>query len=167
MKKILALVLSAMMIFSLAACGNEETPSGSDDPSSSNQEQTDNTDNSGNGDTADNNDTVNNNGGSEKENSGNKTPSDKWPKKGLATKIPEPNFDYTIVGDMDTIFTIVYEDATEDQVRAYVEEVKAVGFTVDEKNIEFNGKFTFQAYNEEGYWISIGLQVMEINPPTE
>ena len=30
MKKILALVLAAMMIFSLAACGNEETPSGSE-----------------------------------------------------------------------------------------------------------------------------------------
>ena len=35
MKKLLAFLLVAMMIFSLAACGNEETPSGSDDPGTS------------------------------------------------------------------------------------------------------------------------------------
>ena len=68
MKRLLAFLLVAIMAFSLVACGNNETPSGSENPITSNQEQTDNTDNSGNGDTADNNDTVNNNGGSEKEN---------------------------------------------------------------------------------------------------
>ena len=55
MKKILALLLVMMLVFSLAACGNDETPSGSDNPGTSNQEQTDNTDNSGNGDSTGNN----------------------------------------------------------------------------------------------------------------
>ena len=62
MKKILALLLVMMLVFSLAACGNDESPSGSDNPSTSNQEQTDNTDNSGNGDSTESNE------------GGNKTP---------------------------------------------------------------------------------------------
>ena len=172
MRKLFALLLALVIVFSLAACGggdDEKIPSSDNNPPSNSQQQEQNTpDPDESEDEPEETPAPDTSEQEQPEDSDKETPSGgDWPTEGLAALVPVPGFDYMIVGNLDTLFSIVYEDATEDEVNAYIGEVKAAGFNVDEKNLEFNGKTTFQAYNAEGYWVSIGAQVMEIQTPKE
>jgi len=172
MRKLFALLLALVMVVSLSACGSgddNKTPSSDNKTPSNSQQQEQNIPDTNEGeDKPEETPAPDTSEQKQPEDSDKETPSGgDWPTEGLAALVPAPGFDYMIVGNYDTVFSIVYEDAAEDDVNAYIEEVKAAGFNVDEKNIEFNGKYTFQAYNAEGYWVSIGAQVMEIQTPAE
>ena len=164
MKKILALLLVMMLVFSLAACGNnDDNPSGSDNPGTSNQEQTDNTDNSGNGDVDGSPD---NGGGTEKETSDEPAPSGgEWPTEGMATLVPAPNFDYTVMANNEKLLTIAYNNVGVDALKAYTEDVKSQGFVENEVLVDTDGYYSWQAFNSDGYSVTIGLQTTQINAP--
>ena len=134
MKKILALLLVMMLVFSLAACGNEETPSGSDNPGTSNQEQTDNTDNSGNGDT-----TENNGGGENNEETESKGVSGEttgipvnWPDNDYTKLIPTPDVGGKVLssGENGSLFSIELK-WSKDQGLAYAKQLQDAGFGDD------------------------------------
>lgn len=111
MKKLLTLALALIMVLSLAACGNNDTPapSGSGDPGASQQQPSDTPDNS-------------------------EANTDKWPSNDMADTVPKP-----AVGTVKTVITkeedktcTIYMTWTEDDAKAYVEQCRETGFTVNE-----------------------------------
>jgi len=77
-----------------------------------------------------------------------------WPEEELAEQVPQPSFDTTIDEPSDKEYYIVCE-ATVDQLKEYVEELKAAGFTINENTTEESAfgvfAYYFTASNEEGY----------------
>ena len=135
MKKILALLLVMMLVFSLAACGNDESPSGSDNPSTSNQEQTDNTDNNGNGDSTENDE----GGDGQKEEIGSKDGSSEttgipvnWPDNDYTKLIPTPDVGGKVLssGENGSLFSIELK-WSKDQGLAYAKQLQDAGFGDD------------------------------------
>ena len=101
MKKLFALLLAMMLVFSLAACGNNENtdPSGSDNPGVSQSNE-------------------NNAGGEETKG---------WPTEGMGSLIPEPKWDYEITHD-GTYFVATFENVSMEDLKAYTVELTNAGF---------------------------------------
>ena len=142
MKKILALLLAMMMVFSLAACdlGDDPEPSGTHNPSQ--------TENNGGEST--------NNGGENTDNGETPNNENEWPNDKFTTHVPEPNFatflscseksaeDGYILGQ----YAFSLEDEVNmDDVRAYVEELKNAGFTDSVTTTDTSVSFYFAAKN--------------------
>ena len=167
MRRLFALLLALVMMLSLAACGGgDETPSGNEDnPSSSGQQQEQNTPDLDEGGEGANPDTSEQ---KQPEDSDKETPSGgDWPTEGLAALVPAPGFGYTIVMNNEKLLTVAFNDIALDDLKAYVEEVKAEGFTENEVLVDTDGLYSFQALNADGYSITVGNQMIQINAPKE
>ena len=132
MKKLFALLLAMMMIFSLAACGeNNTTDPDKDNPGVSQSGEND--DDQGSESTV---------GGSEEndsgestvgggENTNGETGSKPWPENELTKLLPTPaQGKVSVVGGNDT-FTMIEVSWTYDEVLAYVHQLKEAGFGDD------------------------------------
>ncbi|HOP09887.1 MAG TPA: hypothetical protein PK629_00165 [Oscillospiraceae bacterium] len=79
----------------------------------------------------------------------------KWPKSGLAKKLPEPEFGQLAgVTDTPDEFCAAFADISQEDLRDYIERVKKAGFTVDAElsdqaymGIEM---FSYSAENKDG-----------------
>lgn len=75
-----------------------------------------------------------------------------WPENGLSRIIPQPESDkgYIIVNYEDDFSLQVY-DISQKDYEEYLEDCQNEGFTID----SYNGTINYNAYNEEGYYISL------------
>lgn len=90
----------------------------------------------------------------------------KWPDNEFTQQVPKPDFPVSSAMTMGTIFTAVLQDVTADQLRAYAEQVKGAGFTIEPGGMDADGVFQYSAYNEAGYWVMIGSYQIEIQAPS-
>ena len=144
MKKLLAILLAAMMVFALAACGDNNTTDPDKDNPGVSQSGENNNDES-----TDNSGESNNNGDSPS--NGNEWPDDKF-----TTHVPKPSFasyvscseksaaDGYILGQYG--FSLE-DEVNMDDVRAYVEELKNAGFTDSVTTTDTSVSFYFAAKN--------------------
>ena len=84
----------------------------------------------------------------------------KWPKNGLAKKLPEPEFGQLAgVTDSPDEFCAAYAEVTQDDLRAYVEQIKNAGFTIDaalsDKDYMGIKMYSYSAENEDGLIFAI------------
>jgi len=100
MKKLLALLLAALMMLSFAACGTNDNPSGNEDNPGVSQSN------------------ENNAGGEETKG---------WPMEGMGSLIPEPKWDYEITHD-GTYFVATFENVSMEDLKAYTVELTNAGF---------------------------------------
>ena len=111
MKKLLALLLAMMLVFSLAACGDNETPSGSegDKPGTSQ---------------------------SGKNNNDAPVEAGEMLTTKIGVSIPKPDIEYTVSLDAVDCFKIDWnwETITTDQVKHYAKRMEAAGFTCTDEN---------------------------------
>lgn len=85
-----------------------------------------------------------------------------WPEKGLATKIPKPEFGKGEISyDYDTSFGIIIRKATDDDFEDYIKECEDKGFTFIKEKSSNN----FKAFNSENYNLHIYIydDTMNIN----
>lgn len=78
-----------------------------------------------------------------------------WPAGAAAQSIPvfeDGNIDY--VTDFATSAMISVKDVTKDEYLAYVEKLKAEGFTENSANLESDGTFTYVAYKTDTHYAS-------------
>ncbi|MBO4326761.1 MAG: hypothetical protein J5950_05785 [Clostridia bacterium] len=85
----------------------------------------------------------------------------KWPDNEYTRQLPKPDFSILAATDEDGSFDVVFTGVTIDQIKAYVEKVKASGFTrsaeVQDENIMGMTIFAYTAENSEGYSVSISF----------
>ncbi len=84
----------------------------------------------------------------------------KWPKSGLAKKLPEPEFGQLAgVTDTPDEFCAAYAEVSQDDLREYVDQVKKAGFIVDasvsDKDYMGIKMFSYTAENEDGLIFAI------------
>jgi len=82
-----------------------------------------------------------------------------WPENDFTKQIPKPDFGLT-VGDMtDSEFSVLFQGATIEQIKDYVEKVKATGFTVnastEDENIMGIVIYSYEAKNSAGYKVEV------------
>ena len=82
-----------------------------------------------------------------------------WPDNEFTRQLPKPDFTLSTAITSDDGFTVIFIGATLDQIKAYAEQVKSVGFTVDEniEDREMSGMvfYTYTAQNTDGYEITV------------
>ena len=82
-----------------------------------------------------------------------------WPENEFTKLLPKPNFTLTAALGSDSEFTVLFQDAAIEQIRAYVEQAKSAGFTVDvdvtDEAVMGMEIYTFEAKNSAGYKLSI------------
>ena len=96
-----------------------------------------------------------------------------WPENEFTKIIPKPDFELTAATTSDREFTVVFVGATTEQIRGYVEKLKAAGFTSDTEteDNEIFGMFiyNFSATNAAGYKVSVfsavGLSGLSLEKP--
>jgi len=82
-----------------------------------------------------------------------------WPDNKFTKLVPKPDFT-VIAGAIDeTTFTVTFENTSIDQIKAYVEKVKAAGFNIDEELTDMDmagmAVYSFSAYNADDYNITV------------
>ncbi len=96
-----------------------------------------------------------------------------WPENEFTKLLPKPDFTLTAATTNETECTVAFQDADIEQIRAYVEKVKAAGFTIDPttEDQEVMGMiiYTYVAKNADGYTVSVssamGVSAIEIEKP--
>ena len=82
-----------------------------------------------------------------------------WPKNDFTKQVPEPSFGPTAANTQDKSFSVAFVDAKVEDIRNYVEELKAAGFTVnaENKDVEVFGvvAYSYKASNGEGYRVEV------------
>ena len=82
-----------------------------------------------------------------------------WPESDLADRVPVPPFEIAYPYESPSELTVTFTNATLDDLRAYVEEVKAAGFVknAETEDMEVMGMviYTYTAQNAEGYTVSV------------
>lgn len=153
MKKILALLLTLAMLFSLAACGGgneDKTPSSEDNPPSSSQQQEDNTPAPDEGEDepegTSNEDNSNASGGEAFE----------WIDNDLTAGIPVPDFGVMTgsihLAEFDT-YSANYMELTDEDAAGYIDTLKSAGWS-GEKSGESNN-FNFKSDADDGRTIEV------------
>lgn len=96
-----------------------------------------------------------------------------WPDNEFTRLLPKPEFELTGAATDAESFSVVFVGAGIDNIRAYTEQVKKAGFTVDAEteDKEFLGipLYSYKAKNADGYKIEIytasGLSGLEVKKP--
>ena len=82
-----------------------------------------------------------------------------WPENEFTKLVPKPNFDVMGASSDDGSFTVAFQSVDVDQIKAYAEQVKASGFTVDaeeeDQNVYGVVVYTYSAYNADGYRVEV------------
>jgi hypothetical protein len=82
-----------------------------------------------------------------------------WPDNEYTKMIPKPDFNIYTAVDSEESFAAMFQGATIEQIKSYVEKVKAAGFTIDAEteDEEMMGMvmYTYTAQNAGGYTISV------------
>ncbi len=83
-----------------------------------------------------------------------------WPDNAFTKLIPKPDFSITTSNVSENEFTVTFMAVSTDAVRAYVEKVKAAGFTIDAEVVDQNAGgyaiYSYNAHNTNGYYITVG-----------
>jgi len=86
-----------------------------------------------------------------------------WPENDFSNQIPKPQFEIAPEQSGEMEYTIICE-ATVDQLKEYVESLKAVGFTKDANTTDENAfsvvAYSYTASNEEGYTVEVNYSNM-------
>lgn len=82
-----------------------------------------------------------------------------WPKNDFTKQVPKPSFGPTAANTQEKSFSVAFVDAKVEDIRNYVEELKAAGFTVnaENKDVEVFGvvAYSYKASNGEGYRVEV------------
>ena len=82
-----------------------------------------------------------------------------WPDNEYTRLLPKPDFKLIAYSVEDGEFSVAFSDATVEQLKSYVEKVKAKGFTIDvevmDENVMGIDIYSFTASNSSGYSVDI------------
>ncbi len=82
-----------------------------------------------------------------------------WPENEFTKLLPKPDMELLAASTNEDAFTVGFKDATLDQVKAYVEQVKAKGFTVDSETSDQKVGdmviYSYTAKNADGYTVTV------------
>ena len=82
-----------------------------------------------------------------------------WPDNEFTKLVPKPNFELQGAYVDGEMFSVLFVNVTMEQIKAYVEQVKAAGFNINEEveDQEVMGMviYTFTAENADGYTVEI------------
>ena len=82
-----------------------------------------------------------------------------WPENEFTKQVPKPSFQPTAANTQSKAFSVAFVDASVEDIRNYVEELKAAGFTVNDtnKDVEVLGvvAYAFTASNGKGYKVEV------------
>ena len=73
-----------------------------------------------------------------------------WPTDGYGALIPEPDWEYRILSNDDKRFLIAYDDVSVDDLKAYAEKLEAAGFDTNAKSAGEGDFWNWQAGNGDG-----------------
>ena len=83
----------------------------------------------------------------------------KWPDNEYTRLLPKPNITISFSASNEKSMEVLFSGATIEQLKAYAEQVKAAGFTVNpitsDEEEEAEGVYNYYAENAEGYEIGI------------
>ncbi len=96
-----------------------------------------------------------------------------WPENEFTKLLPKPDFTLMAATTSESKFTVAFQNATIEQIRAYVEEVKTAGFTIDatteDQSVMGIIIYSYVAKNADGYIVSVacsaGVSTIEIEKP--
>lgn len=96
-----------------------------------------------------------------------------WPDNEYTKLVPKPSFSLTGASSDDMSFSVVFSDASIEQMREYAEQVKAAGFnqntTTEDQEVMGMVIYSFSASNADGYTVEIfsasGTSGMSITTP--
>ena len=82
-----------------------------------------------------------------------------WPDNEFTRLVPKPGFKLAGASTSEDEFSAAFQSVDVDQIKAYAEQVKASGFTVDaeeeDQNVYGVVVYTYSAYNADGYCVEI------------
>ena len=82
-----------------------------------------------------------------------------WPNNEFTRLVPKPGFKLAGASTSDDEFSAAFQSVNVDQVKAYAEQVKASGFTVDAEEEDQNVcgvvVYTYSAYDADGYRVEV------------
>ena len=82
-----------------------------------------------------------------------------WPDNEYTKLVPKPSFELYAAVIEDETFSVMFTNATIEQIKAYAEQVKAAGFNLNEELTDQNVMgmiiYTFSAENADGYSVEI------------
>ena len=87
-----------------------------------------------------------------------------WPENEFTKLVPKPEFSLVAAAADETQFSVMFLNVKVEDIRAYVEEVKAAGFTVDPVTADEGTTgitmFSYSAGNAGGYKVDITLMAV-------
>lgn len=82
-----------------------------------------------------------------------------WPDNEFTQQVPKPAFRIFGASGEDDSFGVIFASVSVDELKAYAEQVRAAGFTIDEEVQDQNtmgvAVYTLSAKNESGYTVSL------------
>ncbi len=82
-----------------------------------------------------------------------------WPDNEFTKLLPKPSFSVATAGAEGNEFAVTFADATKDTIKAYTEQIKAKGFTLDpettDMDMEGTEYYVYTASNADGYTVSV------------
>lgn len=85
----------------------------------------------------------------------------KWTENEFTKQLPQPNMQIAMSVNDDTSFSVTFANPTLDEIKSYVEQLKADGFTNDQVLTDMQVKgvnvYAFQAVNENNYSVEVIL----------
>ena len=82
-----------------------------------------------------------------------------WPDNEFTRLVPKPDFTLAGASTEEDTFTAAFQSVEVDQVKAYANQLKARGFTVDADEVDQNAYgvtvYTYSAYNADGVFVEI------------
>ncbi len=82
-----------------------------------------------------------------------------WPENDFTKLLPKPSFSLLAANTSETDFSVAFQDVTVEQIKEYVEQVKAKGFTVDaettDQSVAGMSVYMYQAQNADGYTVTV------------
>ncbi len=85
--------------------------------------------------------------------------STEWPDNEFTAQLPEPKMKVMGAYEEDGVFTAAFSGATADDIKAYAQELKAQGFTVDaeeeDQNVMGMSIYSYTASNAAGYQVEL------------
>ncbi len=84
-----------------------------------------------------------------------------WPENEFTKLLPKPDFELLVANTTEYDFSVGFQNVTIEQVRDYVEKVKAKGFTIDavttDEEVMGMVVYEFEAQNADGYTVTVAF----------